>query len=140
MICIVISCYEVSYQQDRQTVCYLKTSLTQSALSGSQLMMSCLVWFLSCPPCTQSWLFTKCTELQIELPSGSSSLMPNLGDVWPESAEHECFSWFFSCNMLLKILQFLMLWQNPHFSLLPLVFNNFKWLCCKSYAFIYNEK
>lgn len=31
-------------------------------------------------------------ELQIELPSGSNSLMPNLGDVWPGSVYHECFS------------------------------------------------
>lgn len=35
-------------------------------------------------------------------------------------------------NLLSAILQFLMPWQNPHSSLLPLVFDNSKWLCYKS--------
>lgn len=57
MFCIVTSYYEVSYQQDRQTVTF-KVSVTLSALNGSQLMMSCLVWYLRRPLCTQSELFT----------------------------------------------------------------------------------
>lgn len=57
MFCIVTSYYEVSYQQDRQTVTF-KVSVTLSALNGSQLMMSCLVWYPRRPLCTQPELFT----------------------------------------------------------------------------------
>lgn len=110
-------------------------------LSGRLLMMSCWLCFLSWPFCTQSPLASKYTELWLELPS-------RIGFTYTQS--RWCFSYiciksiFFKIwggvgKMLFKILQFLMLWQNPY-SLLPLVCNNLKWLYYKSFAFRKNEK
>lgn len=93
-------------------------------------------WHTVCTVCRMFWAVPRATLRQLFPYAQSRWCLTWICTRWRLSIG---FSFFFF-NMLLKILQFLVLGQNPHSSLLPLVFYKFKWFHCKSSAFVYDEK